>query len=357
MKFNRFGISPIPFVSIDNTDSINEGYDLKINSFCSKRFPKDQKCKDHYKSVFDSPLNVIKECPYGFSSFAFQVLNDKIVFTCFIPSPRNNNTKVEKYRSKLHKNCKITLDNLNNFARIFDEISKQWHLLEMEKLKKFPPALHEIRKYNRTIKQEAERLCREENSTDPSKANPKIVRIWKAAEFMSQQFDIVEILASEELTKLPLKTDSEIYKTFDKCVMILNGLAQEEGKTITLTGESPIAKVNDKTFPIIPTTLLDNALKYSTPNSEIRVRIIKSSESECKIIVSNNSKKSNIGEEIFEKGKRGHTKIDGTGIGLYLAKVVAKQHNGSLLLETRDINSEEMKVSFILELPVMGYKN
>src|SRR4029077_4703726 len=110
-----------------------------------------------------------------------------------------------------------------------------------------------------------------ESPEDLDNASPDLVKIMKASELMSRQFDVIELLANEELATLPLNSVSEVYKLFDKCARIY----QTRSKRITLDapqGFSPRVDACDKTFPIIPSVLIENALKYSVPESDVRVK-------------------------------------------------------------------------------------
>jgi len=108
----------------------------------------------------------------------------------------------------------------------------------------------------------------------------------------------------------------------------------------------------------IVANLLENAFKYSQKDSEIGVAITSNG-----ICIFDDGKKitKNEKEKIFEKGFRGSAakKKDGTGVGLFLARKLAKQIGGELrLLENNSIyNTEKLKNFkkkniFFLELPI-----
>ena len=108
----------------------------------------------------------------------------------------------------------------------------------------------------------------------------------------------------------------------------------------------------------IVANLLENAFKYAQKDAEIGLAI--TSDGIC---IFDNGKKitKNEKEKIFEKGFRGLAakKKDGTGVGLFLARKLAKQIGGELtLLENDSIkNAEKLKNFkkkniFYLELPI-----
>ena len=107
----------------------------------------------------------------------------------------------------------------------------------------------------------------------------------------------------------------------------------------------------------IVANLLENAFKYAQKDAEIGLAI--TSKGLCifddgKKIIKNES------EKIFQKGFRGSAakKKDGTGVGLFLARKLAKQIGGELrLLENYSIDNDvelkniKKKNIFYLELP------
>ncbi|MBO8243145.1 sensor histidine kinase [Prochlorococcus marinus XMU1411] len=108
----------------------------------------------------------------------------------------------------------------------------------------------------------------------------------------------------------------------------------------------------------IVANLLENAFKYAQKDAEIGITITNKG-----LCIFDDGKKitKNEKEQIFEKGFRGSAakKKDGTGVGLFLARKLAKQIGGELrLLENNSIDNIEKlknlkkKNIFYLELPI-----
>jgi len=108
----------------------------------------------------------------------------------------------------------------------------------------------------------------------------------------------------------------------------------------------------------IVANLLENAFKYANKDAEIGIFI--TSKGLC--IFDDGKKITKIeNEKIFQKGFRGSAskKKDGTGVGLFLARKLAKQIGGNLTLVENSMrgNDEELKSLkkkniFYLELPI-----
>jgi len=108
----------------------------------------------------------------------------------------------------------------------------------------------------------------------------------------------------------------------------------------------------------IVANLLENAFKYALKDAEIGLAITSNG-----LCIFDDGKKitKNEKEKIFERGFRGSAakKKDGTGVGLFLARKLAKQIGGELrLLDNNSIDNTEklknlkMKNIFFLELPI-----
>ena len=99
--------------------------------------------------------------------------------------------------------------------------------------------------------------------------------------------------------------------------------------------------------------LLENAFKYAQKDAEIGITITKKG-----LCIFDDGKKitKNENEKIFDKGFRGSAakKKDGTGVGLFLARKLAKQIGGDLrLLDNNEkLKNLKKKNIFYLELPI-----
>jgi len=350
MEYKPANLSPLPIVDLTDIAMPSDGWAIKKNSYCNKKFRQSEICKKFYNDLANSgSKEQLTQCPFGFSAFKFSLAGRPHAFTCLIPAPRQGGNE-ERTRAKDHPETKIGVADVADLAHKLDA-SERTRLVSVDKgLQSYPSALHEIRKYNRTIKQEAERMCMEQSPNDPDKADSRLVSIFKGAELMTLQFEVLELIANQSLVALPMNCTSEIYKIFDKCVRILQGteMALKKDITLKIEGDSSIAKVNDKTFHIIATVLLENAIKYSVPQTEIIVRLRQLSPERCEVAVNNIAPHIKVLPNIFEKGVRGSNDGTGMGYGLFLAQQVAKQH--STEIKYKALRFSESKDSYIFSL-------
>lgn len=341
---------PMPTVDLDMISAPKDGSSICTSNFCIKKFEKDDSCKKHYESLLKTPREVI-QCPYGLSSYAVISKAKKFALTGVIPNPRLGG-KHERNIAKQHPELKVDASLFNKSAELFNEFHHHLEELEQKSINNHSMALHEIRKLNRTVKQSAERLCLQENPEDPDKATPKLVNIWKSADLMSLQFDVIELLANEKLTDLPLISQIEVHRIFDKCVRIYRH--QYTDRTIKLTSHfnyHPKINACDKTFPIIPTVLIENAIRYSPPDTTIEIDIARAGKN-CVVTVNNiTNRNDRLDSSIFERGIRANSDKEGSGNGLYLVKLISDQHGAKLRLETSHKSGTTMMCTIVVTIP------
>jgi signal transduction histidine kinase len=102
--------------------------------------------------------------------------------------------------------------------------------------------------------------------------------------------------------------------------------------------------------------LLDNAIKYSPSGGEVRVSIRPAGPDAVTIAVADEGvgiQTSEV-ERIFDPYQRiaANRKIQGTGLGLYIARHLAELHGGRLVVEARPASGPARGSTFVLTLPI-----
>jgi signal transduction histidine kinase len=347
-------LSPLPIIDLDNMAMPNDGIVISLNETCRRYFKNNNKCKEFYQNIAHSDvMGKIVQCPAGFSCFATSLANSRVAFIGFIPHPRMGGAR-ERELAKKHSDVKIQADYVAKIAANIMITIEDFVKIEFDILKRNSSALHEIRKLNRNIKQTAERRCRELEPTNPDAADTRLVKIWKTSEIMSHQFDVIELLANRDLTQLPLNSSIELYKLIDKCFRIYASADVDDRMNLHCTpGYHPVILACDKTLPIIPTVLIENALKYSIPDTAIRVNVMQDNSC-CLFSVTNKCYNKNLPDKTVFEGVRFSPNIEGSGYGLFLASLVAKQHNATIELKTRPGNSGIANCEFIVKFKTIN---
>lgn len=341
--FSKFALLPV--VNLNDIHCPLSGLKMKTSKDCTINYHKNSVCKLHYESILNMNTFEIKQCPYGFSTMAVISDKAKIALTGFVPYPRLGGEKETKLAKKYPEN-KIEIQSIKDNIKILNDVYIHFQKITKDIIDNSSKALHEIRKLNRIVKQTSEKL----HARD--KENKMLLTIFKAAEMMSQQFDVIELLADENLSKLPLNINSNIFDLFYKCIQI-NSLDQNRFIFNCDLAYRPKALVCDKTFNIIPSVLISNALKYAIPKSKIILELVDLGNA-CEVKILNEIKeKLEVNENIFDKGIRFHGDTDGTGNGLYVAQLIAKQHGSIICFRQFKKNENVFVCEFSLKIKTL----
>lgn len=344
-------ISALPIVDLREIGPPVDGVLIRVPDICRRKWDSGQ-CQEHYRRLATEAgiSGQQVQCPHGFASVASSVKGVAYAITCFVPFPRIGGDQ-ERRMAKQFGDNKISADALDRCMTQLSQAIARLERLERDAIQKQAFALHEIRKLNRSVKHGAERM----SAQYPDDRD--LLRVSKAAAMMSYQLDVIELLADEALAKLPVTTPTSLYRLFDKCAKILEGDVPRPRIRLHAKPhphDGPVMAC-ERTLPIIVTCLIENALKYALSDRDIHVVIELVSEHGKDLVVARVTNQSQrrepLAQRIFEKGVRQAEGIEGSGHGLYLASLVAKQHNGSIGVDSRMIQDGVCECTFVLKLP------
>lgn len=125
-------------------------------------------------------------------------------------------------------------------------------------------------------------------------------------------------------------------------------LAESRGKILTIDIDEPCDLLGNETMiRQMFATLLDNAVKYSISNISIKVS---SQRSKISVVISNDAKELPVGdlEIFFDRFYRSDdvraAGIEGSGIGLSMAKEIVEQHRGKISAYSNTGNDFNVKI-------------
>ncbi|MEI6122486.1 MAG: HAMP domain-containing sensor histidine kinase [Bacteroidota bacterium] len=147
----------------------------------------------------------------------------------------------------------------------------------------------------------------------------------------------ISLIDKKELTVNLVKMN--IHKIIENSVDIFNMIVKEKDGEITIDLQATQAEIfiDELHFINVVTNLLDNAIKYSQNNPQIKVSTFNKYQGIC-IRVEDNGRGISVADHknIFKKFFRVHTgdihDVKGFGLGLYYVKSVMDAHNGTISL-------------------------
>lgn len=215
---------------------------------------------------------------------------------------------------------------------------------------------HELRTPVTAIKGFVETVLDEAHELDPTTA--KFLQIIRShsdrlIHIVNDLLSLSHIEHMNERSSIEFET-TEIEAPVRQAVQACSGSAVKRQINLITNCEPGIrAHINPQLITQACINLIDNAVKYSRPNTEVKI----SSYRDFKgyICVSVSDKGLGIPEEhqdrIFERfyriDKARSRDMGGTGLGLAIVKHIVRAHNGSITLSSR----EDVGSTFIISLP------
>ncbi|GAA0878821.1 ATP-binding protein [Algoriphagus jejuensis] len=248
---------------------------------------------------------------------------------------------IQPIRQIISKTNQITQSNLNErvpLAEPNDEIGQLTRsineLLErleasLNREKQFTSdASHELRTPLSVLRGTLEVLVRKPRTSE--EYQEKIQTALSSIDRMSATIDQLLALAREEKGKFSTKEELELITFLEE---ISDQMAKEQRRKITFRCESGVpvfVKANEKSLEMIMTNLIQNAVKYSSPESEILVKTgLKSGLPYIEICDDGSGIAPEHLERIFDPFFREQAAVDrlipGTGLGLAIVKKLAQE--------------------------------
>jgi signal transduction histidine kinase len=212
---------------------------------------------------------------------------------------------------------------------------------------------HQIRSPITNVKWNLELLNQEKLTKNQSKY---VERLAGSVESMVSLVNDFVYLSRLEQSKKELTFQSiDIKNTIEEMLSEMKIFASSKNIVLNLVdnAETGCAKTDQKKIKIVINNVIENALKYSKENSEVRIEIY---NQKSKLIIKTSDTGCGIDREsqpfIFDKFYRAldakKLATDGTGVGLYVSKILLKEMDGEIWFE-----SEKGKGStFYISLPI-----
>ena len=162
-------------------------------------------------------------------------------------------------------------------------------------------------------------------------------RIVKTVELVQARLLLLPLLVNPKAATYGQRRPMPVYKVVHKIVRVLRPSAELKRVSIRLNGSSFRSVSAYESFETLPLTLIDNAVKYSLNDQQVDVEV---TERLACVRVSVSSLSPFVPPadrlRIFERGFRSAVSekvAGGSGVGLYLAELVATAHDTKVIHE------------------------
>lgn len=239
-------------------------------------------------------------------------------------------------------------------AKLEDSLEKQKELMQAQQ-DFFAMASHEFRTPLAIIDTTSQRLSLLQSQPQPSLdmgvLAPALRKIRRASQRMSRMIDNFLSMDRLETGKSRQNIRHETLNLGELARVMVEHYLNFSDRRIVLELSPTSAMIHGDQYLInlVISNLIDNALKYSTPGTNITVRVFHD-QHESRLEVWNTGPRipQELQEKIFEKYVRlqDSSTIHGTGLGLHIARRILESHAGTLT-----VHSDEQATCFRLTLP------
>lgn len=209
--------------------------------------------------------------------------------------------------------------------------------LAFERNKRFAAdAAHELRTPLAALKTHVQVSLKADNEIDRNKALQKVIEsVDRSSHVVAQLLTLSRLGEEEALTDIK---PVDLHKMATEIIAYLAPHALEKNIEIELapSPNEPLILGNDTAIGILIRNIVDNAIRYTPPNGEVKVSII---DSDNQIILRVDDTGTGIPielrERVFERFYRIlGTKASGSGLGLAIVSQIAKLHHAEIILAT-----------------------
>lgn len=322
--------SAIPIWDVQSQKLV-EGTFFSVPDLCSRQ--KNKQCRKHYENIFSKKGFHI--CPAGLTSYSLG--NGETVYSGIRVSGYYENKKTKQSHSFLPTiPPQIVMESIYKSSNLKSPVNYEAGEFDKE-LVDF--CLHEVRKYNLTIKRSSEEFLTSKNKNviDTEKL---MKTIFASSTSITNRLNIYDFESNPEIVTASTPFNASVFQKFQKASRCLEIYARDAGvKILTFKGTLRSQIDMYPIFDFVPHVLLENAIKYSPKDQEIDV-IFEEYNGSFEVTVESIGpvvSKEELGH-VFEKKNRAHyAKVvdsSGGGYGLYFAKLICELHDIAINVES-----------------------
>ena len=328
-------VSPYPWITRDG--GLHDGLSITQPKIC-------QSCSNRSCASTPAPIeNVAIGTCYRGMNLVTVVLSDSVL--------RHNGLTIDGHREKQPRRLKksgatrlLTAGQVSAWASAARSVSGELELEVQRRVATSLGSLHDVITAASSVMRHAERLVSsypgETFEERLDKLSPEARSWWQATDLLERRLSLVPLLGNPAAASHGQKRSKPIYRIVEALVHVLRPVAQERHVTLRVSGRSFKLPLAYQSVDMLPLLLIENAIKYSQEYQSVEIEV---NDWAGGVEVSVSSYSPLIPPEeqirIFERGFRGRTAATvadhGSGLGLYLAQLVAQAHKTEIRYEAR----------------------
>lgn len=322
--------SACPFPNIDSEGELRDGLNIAQPKRCHRCASKS--CRQEIGRAGTERL-AHRICEFGYSLIHIRTRYGPLLINGVVVPFQN--TKMDAPTRKANRSQKVPWEKATAYAKLLDVGESHIQDEIGRKVKEAVAGIHDIKTAVNVVFRNAEALIAGlPGYTDADRidgAAPSLKALLKSVNLLNSRLNLASIVANPEAASYGQPRRTPVYKLFHLMVRLFEEEAARRSVRVKMAGQSFNSAMLHDSFETIPLVLLDNAVKYATPGSEIVVRVNDSGAAAQPCVASVESIGPLISAEhqsaIFERGFRApqakEIASSGSGLGLYIAQIVA----------------------------------
>lgn len=351
-----------PYPTIGSDGVLRDGLSVKQPLQCQKC--SSRSCKSRLGVAAAEPV-VHSECDFGLSTLLLgSPFGPLLVNGVYVPFANTSLSPAEKKRLRPNK---VTMEEIGAYAAsLLASMPAVQRELDQRALDAIG-GLHDIKTAVNLVFRNAEAIIRDLQGVDDDQkiegAPSPIKGLLKSVSLLRSRLDMASIVANPEAARYGQPRRHPVYRICHRFVRLFEQEAQLRGVKIRMAGSSYNEPLLYDSFETIPLVLIDNAIKYSHQNSEVVVRVDDQPKNGCTVAVTStgflvpNSDRARIFTRGFRAAQARFAQSSGSGLGLFIAKLVADAHNVSLgyrAVPTADFSNDGDNVFYFSVSSIAG---
>jgi signal transduction histidine kinase len=319
-----------PYPTIEPDGKLHDGYLLEACRFCADR------CKDRVcvKSVAPKTGIAALTCPAGFSVLTFSVLDVVVRVNGVLDV--GSNTSSSQFK-KNHQHRKVKAETVDNWAKSLADALPLFNGHVQRAALDSVAALHDIKSVIGTLLATSEQMVWDlpgYNIEDKlANAAPQLRTIYHSCRILESLLLLTDVAANPDAATFGERRPCSIHGLIYMLQRVFEARAQQRRVSIVLRGSSFAKPYVFSSFLIIPLVLLDNAIKYADPDTDVVIEVRDYRDFvELTVTSAGPPIPEQDRERVFTRGFRGtnSTDVKGSGLGLWIAQRVATAHGTKL---------------------------
>jgi K+-sensing histidine kinase KdpD len=308
--------------------------ELKQNKSCTGKC-KVRECLQLLQNIINQTEYV---CPKGYNNSLFIISDLKFIINGLI---YKTNRKVPLGRKEVRKDWIVDQDSLLIFKDKIREIENHIINRANEGIEKNFSMFHDF-KTSMTIfftcTHDIISKLQGDTFIEKLEGSDKAYRdLYNALELITSQLRMIDVIINPKSIVFGNMKPINIYQLFEKIKILFGHLSiKKRDINIKLIKEAWVGDCNCyESIEFVPLILLDNALKYSVPDSDIEIKF-EQHQDNLKVLVKSigpfvsDENKDKIFEKFFRDKSAEAFSKEGMGMGLWIAQQILRAHNSKI---------------------------